>query len=167
MNPPTSSKTTGQDNFKGDETSRKVLDRLISVLDYERIEAIKQGSTLGRATHITEALRAVYESRVRLAFIRPATYYLRSSYPATSLQGGPEVTWRNELVRHVLRESPYLEECSRVLWTSRISVRKCFRKPTGYSGRTSTISVLAGVTAGQALVLTGAITQRDGANRLN
>ena len=82
INPPTSAETTGQSDFKGDKTSRGVLDRLIAVLEYERIEAIKQGGREGRhANNIADALRAAYESRARLTFIRPASSYLRSSYP--------------------------------------------------------------------------------------
>ncbi len=87
------------------ETSREVLDRLIAVLEYERITAIKDGQD-SDAGNLTNALRAAYESRTRLAFIRPASSYLRSSYPAASLQSDPGLTWRNELQRHSLKSIP-------------------------------------------------------------
>ena len=106
MNPPMSAETIGQNDFKKDTTSREVLDRLISVLEYERIEAIKQGGTSGRATHITKALDEAYKSRARLTFIRPASSYLRSSNPAASLQNDPGLAWRNELARHWFKSIP-------------------------------------------------------------
>jgi len=106
MNPPMSAETIGQNDFEKDTTSREVLDRLISVLEYERIEAIKQGGTSGRATHITKALDEAYKSRARLAFIRPASSYLRSSNPAASLQNDPGLAWRNELARHWFKSIP-------------------------------------------------------------
>ena len=106
MNPPTSAETIGQSGLEKDETSQKVLDRLISVLEYEHIEVIKQGSTDGRVNNVAAALRAAYETRGRLAFIRPASSYLRSSYPTASLQNDPGLTWRNELKRHSLKSVP-------------------------------------------------------------
>ena len=106
MNPPMSAKTIGQNDFKKDKNSREVLDRLISVLEYERIEAIKQGGMEGRAKNIADALREAYKSRTQLAFIRPASSYLRSSNPAASLQNDPGLGWRNELARHSFKSIP-------------------------------------------------------------
>ena len=111
MNPPTSVEIAGQDDFKDDKTSREVLDRLISVLNYEYIETIKRYGMPGRAVHVKEALRAAYRLRTRLVFIRPASSYLRSSYPAASLQNDPGLGWRNELGRHALKSVPLLGEC--------------------------------------------------------
>ena len=106
MNPPTSAETIRQSGLKEDNTSREVLGRLISVLQYEHIEAIRQGGVDGRAENLAAALRAAYEYRARLAFIRPASSYLRSSHPATSLQDKPDITWRNWLKRHLLKSVP-------------------------------------------------------------
>lgn len=106
MNPPTSVEIARQSDFKNDETSREVLDRLISVLEYDRIETIKRYGTSGRAARVADALHAAYETRARLAFIRPASSYLRSSYPTASLQNDPALTWRNELKRHMLKSVP-------------------------------------------------------------
>ena len=111
MNPPTSSQIAALNDFKDDKTAREVLDRLISVLNYEHIETIKRNGTSDSASHVKEALRAAYKLRTRLVFIRPASSYLRSSYPAASLQIDPGLEWRNELGRHALKGIPMVGEC--------------------------------------------------------
>ena len=109
MNVPTSLADDGEGGFEKDKNSREVLDRMISMLEYERIETVRQsGASSDRAGHIVEALNAAYGFRAGMAFIRPASSYLRSSFPAASLQDDPELSWRNELSRHSFQSIPFI-----------------------------------------------------------
>lgn len=91
------------------ENARDVLDRLIAALRYEHIKALKnpvQGA--GSAKDIAAALKVAYEQRAGMAYIRPSASYLRSSFPATSLQDDPRLAWENMLTGHARRSfSPF------------------------------------------------------------
>ncbi len=94
-------------NFKG-EDAKNVLDRLIAALRYERIRVIDQfGPNSARAKNIDAALQAAYEQRAGMIYIRPPAAYIRTSYPATSLQADPGIQWDNMLGKHALRSVPF------------------------------------------------------------
>jgi hypothetical protein len=50
-----------------------------------------------------------------MIFIRPAMAYLRTSFPATSLQGSPNLTWDNMLGGHMMRSIPFGPQISELL----------------------------------------------------
>ena len=91
------------------ENARDVLDRLIAALRYEHIEALKNPvQDTGSAKNIAAALKVAYEQRAGMAYIRPSASYLRSSFPATSLQDDPRLAWENMLTGHARRSfSPF------------------------------------------------------------
>jgi len=93
------------------ETTKDVLDRLIALLRYEHVLAVEQaGASDGEAPKIAAALKAAYDHRSGMAYIRPSAAYLRSSYPSTSLQADPALGWQNMLARHSLRSLPFVSE---------------------------------------------------------
>jgi hypothetical protein len=50
-----------------------------------------------------------------MIFIRPAMAYLRTSFPATSLQGNPNLTWDNMLGGHMIRSIPFAPQIGEFL----------------------------------------------------
>lgn len=89
--------------------AREVLDDMIALLRYQHIEAVRtSGADSTMATQLGEALAVAYEQRAGMAYIRPSSSYLRSSYPATSLQDDPRLNWTNMLNQHALRTTPIL-----------------------------------------------------------
>ena len=140
--------------------AKDVLDKLIALLEYEYIMALKQAppegsraedkddddnddepTASGRAdpasrpdadptsraeneggdvaaddepksdAHSAEALRkaleAAYDYRSRMIYLRPPSAYLRTSYPATTLQRKSKETWKNMLLEHGVRQIPF------------------------------------------------------------
>jgi hypothetical protein len=96
---------TGAINLKVDD-ARTVLDRMISSLEYERIQAARYSPTGGRVEQISQALKTAYEYRSGMAYLRPSGAYLRSSYPSTALQNDPEFRWKNLLLEGFVRSIP-------------------------------------------------------------
>lgn len=93
----------------GNRSQREVLDDLIALLRYEYITVVKtNGKTSTEAKKTLDALAVAYEQRAGMAYIRPTGAYLRSSYPATSLQDDPRLGWRNMLSDHGLRTTPII-----------------------------------------------------------
>ena len=91
-------------------SQRDVLDDLIALLRYEQIRATADGGREGRAKMIGDALKVAFEHRAGMAYIRPSSAYLRSSYAATSLQEDPKLAWENMLQRHARRNYPLIGE---------------------------------------------------------
>lgn len=108
MNPPLESDALEGIPLKpGEQDSRAVLDKLIAILNHEHALAIREsGEQSARAGNIKASLEAAYAYRGNKVFIRPPSAYLRSSYPATSLQDNPGLVWSNRLGHHGLRTSP-------------------------------------------------------------
>src|SRR5439155_4080344 len=61
-------------------------------------------------TRIDAAIRAAYQRRADMVYIRPPSVYLRTSYPATSLQADAPLQWRNMLGDEYLRSLPFFGE---------------------------------------------------------
>jgi hypothetical protein len=60
----------------------------------------------GPAEKILQSIQAVTEMRQGMIYLRPATAYLRSSYPATTLNVNESVGWQNQLERQAWRAIP-------------------------------------------------------------
>ncbi len=93
------------------KTSKDVLDELIAVLRYQHIKATREfGKDHRHTTNIAAALKLAYDQRADMVYIRPSSAYLRSSYPATTLQGNSGQAWQNMLFQHGLRQTPLFGE---------------------------------------------------------
>ncbi|MBI3268248.1 MAG: hypothetical protein HYZ53_04445 [Planctomycetes bacterium] len=80
---------------------RNVLDRLVAKLRYDLIDCVRRsGDDTLEAKNLRAALRVAMEQRSGMVFLRPASSYLRSSYPASSLQPDSPVSWKNMLDEH-------------------------------------------------------------------
>lgn len=67
-------------------------------------------SSTSRANSLAAAIAEVTEMRANEIYLRPASAYLRNSYPATSLQNGTPVFWQNMLQDHALRQLPLADQ---------------------------------------------------------
>jgi hypothetical protein len=95
-------------------TAKDVRDLWITLLEYEHDLALRNGDE-DRAKEIKEAIEAAREKREGMIFIRPAMAYLRTSFPATSLQGNPNLTWDNMLGGHMIRSIPFAPQIGEFL----------------------------------------------------
>jgi len=90
-----------------------VLAAQISLLRVQQAYAAIDGTpeqTKERRDSIGEAIHALEAARSALIYIRPASTYLRNSYPVTSLQGNAPLSWTNLLARHQARTTPLFGE---------------------------------------------------------
>jgi hypothetical protein len=95
-------------------TGKDVRDVWIELLEYEHDLALYYGETQ-RAKEIDNALDAARKKREGMIFIRPAMAYLRTSFPATSLQDNPNLTWDNMLGGHMMRGIPFAPQIGEFL----------------------------------------------------
>lgn len=89
------------------QTSREVLDGIIAVLRHQHLQAVSElpeNSPL--IAQYERALAAAYEERAGMVYIRPPSAYLRSSFPSTSLQEDPNLTWHNMLTQQAWQAIP-------------------------------------------------------------
>ena len=92
----------------GAQTAKDVMDQLIAVLRQRHLRAIADhGEGSAQVTRAAQALKAAYDARASMVYIRPPSAYLRSSYAATTLQGDPKLQWDNMLGEHGLRSFPF------------------------------------------------------------
>ena len=89
-----------------DRTSKEVRDIWITVLKYGHDLALSKGEP-NRAAQLKQAIIAAEEKRAGMVYIHPAMAYLRTSFPATSLQDNPNLTWDNMLGGHMMRSMPF------------------------------------------------------------
>jgi len=89
-----------------DRTSKEVRDIWITVLKYGHDLALSKGEP-NRAAQLKQAIIAAEEKRAGMVYIHPAMAYLRTSFPATSLQDNPNLTWDNMLGGHMMRSIPF------------------------------------------------------------
>lgn len=90
-------------------TAKDVLDQMLAALRYEHVLAVRDA---GRGSEIVKDIEAAiglaYTYRSGMIHIRPATTYLRNSYPATALQQDPTAgVWKNMLREHAGRQLPF------------------------------------------------------------
>lgn len=94
---------------KGTASTGDTLDGMLALLRYQHVQAIADhGKSSPEATHLEQAIEALYEQRSGLVYIRPSMAYLRSSTPASVLQGDPGLGWTNMLTAHAKKSVPLL-----------------------------------------------------------
>lgn len=88
---------------------RKVIDGLLSLLHFEHFQALKSPDSKEpkKADNIAAAIVAAYNYRSSVVYIRPSSAYLRTSYPASTLQEGGATSWQNMLSAHANRTTPF------------------------------------------------------------
>jgi predicted nucleic acid-binding Zn-ribbon protein len=92
-------------------SAKDVIDSLISELNYQYILAVQQqGKDSPAALNYQAALDAAYGRRADLVYLRPASAYLRSSFPISSLQRDARLGGTNLLEEQGLRQIPGLTE---------------------------------------------------------
>ena len=86
------------------KTAKDVLDLMIATLRYQHISATRElGANHPRTLSVAAAIDLAYAYRSGMVFIRPASAFLRNSYPATVLQNDSSTAWRNLLADHANR----------------------------------------------------------------
>lgn len=102
-------------------TQVDVLDDLIAQLRHQRIQALAAGDD-GRAKNYEEALKAAFDQRGSMAYLRPTGSYLRNVYAATALQADPDIGYTNLLIANAKRIFGPVPESVQ----ARVSVEKQF-----------------------------------------
>lgn len=98
------------------ESPQNVMDDIIAMLRHRQIEAVERfGSGSDQDTKATKALEAAYQHRSRMLYIRPSSAYLRTSYPSTSLQNDPNLTYDNMLLQQGMSALPFSSQVRDVL----------------------------------------------------
>ena len=90
--------------------ARAVLDHEIALLRQEHIQAVRADGDDANSKSIKKALAALEaaaQHRAGMVHIRPAAAYLRTSYPSTSLQDDPNLSWDNLLLQQGMRNMPF------------------------------------------------------------
>ena|GEM_PF-5577038 len=87
-------------------TAKDVRDVWLTLLRYEHDLALYRGEP-NRVQQTETAIKAAEEKRAQMVYIRPAMAYLRTSFPATSLQDDPGLSWDNMLGGHAMRSIPF------------------------------------------------------------
>jgi hypothetical protein len=90
--------------------AKAVLDHEIAFLRQEHIQAVRVGEGGENVVAVEKALavlEAAAQHRAGMVHLRPAAAYLRTSYPSTSLQDDPNLTWDNLLLQQGLRNIPF------------------------------------------------------------
>jgi hypothetical protein len=83
----------------------------ISQLEFERAEAYRNGQS-ATAASIENALRVALQHRADLAYLRPASTFLRNSYLVSSFQTGNKLAWKNTLAQQGRRQLPFAASLS-------------------------------------------------------
>lgn len=90
------------------KNTKDVFDQMIALLKHRHIQAVKDaGADSASAKYCDEALQLAYSYRSNMVYIRPPSAYLRNSYPSTSLQSDPGLTWKNMLGEQAQRSMPF------------------------------------------------------------
>ena|GEM_PF-5592767 len=96
-----------------DNDPRRALDQLISALTYQHARMVQlSGAGSDSAQRISESIETLRAHRSGLIYIRPASSFLRSSYPATALQATSEQGWDNMLTSNFFRSLPVVGNTS-------------------------------------------------------
>jgi len=107
----------GSNALPNDMDAKDVLAHLLDSLRAQHIKTIldqplapgEKGVELA-ADKFTQAIDQVIQMKNNQIFLRPASAYLRSSYPATTLNLNESVGWGNQLERQAWRSVPVLGE---------------------------------------------------------
>lgn len=117
------------DDTPGCKSSQEILDDVIGLLRHEYIQEVRtSGEGKGQAEKIQSALKAAWDLRSSMVYIRPSGSYLRSSFPSTSLQDDPVLSSENLLAEkallHMPLEMPFRLVCQLALPKSSESICK-------------------------------------------
>ncbi len=97
---------------------REVLDLLIATLRERQIDLLASPNTNGANTNLVaqydRAIELIQTYRSGMVYLRPPSAYLRSSYPASSLQRNNTMVWENMLERQAMRSLPFMQQIGRV-----------------------------------------------------
>lgn len=111
--PPFSMPTLEENKYQGPE---EVMDEVIVLLRHRQMEAVERfGKGSGQDKRATQALESAYQHRAGMIYIRPSSAYLRTSFPSTSLQDDPNLTWDNMLLQQGIRSLPFSSELRDIL----------------------------------------------------
>lgn len=109
MNPLNFPDRKNNDSNSKPKDAKEVMDEVIAVMKYEHIQTIRaEGMDSPTAKQLEAAIKISYQYRGNLVHIRPAVSYLRTSYPATSLQSNPNLRWENTLSRDAMANLPFI-----------------------------------------------------------
>jgi hypothetical protein len=94
----------------------EVMDTVIALLRHRQMEIVARfGKDSDEDKKATEALENAYRHRAGMIYIRPSSAYLRTSFPSTSLQDDPNLSWDNMLLKQGLRNLPFSSELRDIL----------------------------------------------------
>jgi hypothetical protein len=87
---------------------KEVLEALMASLQHLKIETLRmEGPDSPRIAGIDAAIKAASDYRSGMTYIRPPSAYLRTSFPATSLQSDPKLVWENMLEEQAIKGLPF------------------------------------------------------------
>ena len=93
------------------DSPQDVIDSLIAELNDQYIIEVQQnGPNSVGAKNYEAALNVAYGRRADMVYLRPASAYLRSSFPVSSLQRDARIGWNNMLEQHGLHQIPGVPE---------------------------------------------------------
>lgn len=93
---------------KSDLRPIDVMDAVIVELEAKLREEIANDDNASVA-RLRAALNEAYEQRTRMVYIRPPSFYLKNSYPVTSLQdNSSQGPWKNMLAQQAWRGVPFV-----------------------------------------------------------
>lgn len=104
------------DSHEKYQSPMAVMDELIALLRHRQINAVERhGKDSDEDKKATEALESSYQHRAGMIYIRPSSAYLRTSFPSTSVQDDPNLTWDNMLLQQGIRSLPFSSELRDIL----------------------------------------------------
>lgn len=93
------------------DSPQNVIDSLIAELNEEYIQVVKEnGKDSPVAKNYEAAIDVAYGRRADMIYLRPASAYLRSSFPVSSLQRDARIGWTNMLEEQGFRQIPGVTE---------------------------------------------------------
>ncbi|MEL6427659.1 MAG: hypothetical protein AAFR54_00685 [Planctomycetota bacterium] len=92
-------------------TPRELVDQMLGILQHEHARAVLEGGKDSEeAVRLTDAYKSILARRASLMRLRPASAFLRTSFPSTSLQGDPGLVWTNQLQDKGVRGLPVVSD---------------------------------------------------------
>jgi hypothetical protein len=109
--PPLAVPTAYQSTNSSSASAKDVFDVMVSTLRYDHVAAVaRYGSEHAIVKQVEAAVDLAHAYRSGMVHVRPASTYLRDSYPATVLQQDPTAgVWNNMLRQHAARHIPFAD----------------------------------------------------------
>ncbi|MEQ1720395.1 MAG: hypothetical protein ABL887_04700 [Nitrosomonas sp.] len=86
----------------------EVMDRIIAELRHNHLRVVElEGERAENSQRASNALENARRHRAGMIYLRPASAYLRTSFPSTSLQDDPNLAWDNLLLQQGIRSLPF------------------------------------------------------------